>query len=208
MGGAACTELLYDGLAFDLVGLAPGRALNAPLPLHTLGGHAVVGKDMAEACALVPGPHCAAAAPSLPVIRSQMALAKVILSGATRPNTVIWGPASLAVSPDLFVRMISHWLEGGPFPAFSLVAFSAGTAGELRSEGLSFFTGQELCFEKDLAQDRPSVMRLAARLIHELVGAEPIETVRETSWPDVGSLRLVPTADGEFVRVETGTAGL
>ena len=163
-------ELWRDGLTFDLLGLAPGPSLRVPTIAHRFGSD-LSAEDSAEAIALFPGPHIAEAAGSLPVVRTMMATALRLLDDFPQVSTLVWRPARSAVSVPFFRRTVEDWLSGGAFPALGLVGIAFGAGGELRTEGLAFFAARELVVEQDLANGRPELARLAARIVHELVAS-------------------------------------
>jgi hypothetical protein len=71
----------------------------------------------------------------------------------------------------------------------------------MHSEGLALFTGQELRLEPELVRDPAAAAKLAVRLIDHLVERGRIAKQEVTAGPDEGSLRLEPSANGQFVRV-------
>lgn len=180
-------ELLANGLTFDLLGLSPGPALVMPHPRHSFNaGEIAAGYT---AIGLAPGPHIAGAASSPPVVRSMMQLGSRALL-ALDASGVFWQPAASVMGRNYFVHVVDRWLTGGPFPSLGLVAVSESEQGCLRTEGLRFFIERELVISSDLAVDRVAATRLAARLIDELVFAEPMEGERETVAPDGTVLML------------------
>lgn len=194
-------ELLYDGLTFDCLGLAPGPALALPARRHRL--HLDAGGDdtALETMGLFPGPHCAAAAHTLPVVRAQLALGLALAGKFAGLAQVVWGPSATAMAPAFFLRAVEGWLGGGPFPALALVAYRLLDDGALASSGLAFFTGQELRIAVELASDPAAATRLAARLIHELVAAPSIREPRDFLAPGGQALRLQPDDGGTLVTV-------
>lgn len=211
-GDAADTswlELLVNGLSFDLQRLAPGapRALPDFMYLFDLPA----GLDIAgcEAVTLEPGPHLEGGENLLPVVRSQMALG---LELCALPGVVAvgWEPARALSSPAHFCRSVIRWLGGGVFPGLGLAALAERRGGGMRSEGLGFFTGQELDIVPDLAGelageagagDRAAAARLALRLMHELVEAGGLDAAQTVTGPDGGQLLLEPVEQGRLVRV-------
>lgn len=193
-------ELLRDGLTFDCLGLAPGPGLEIPQPSQRLGLVSEGILDL-EAIGIFAGPHCAAAAASLPLVRAQMALACTLVENLADPVEAIWSPAALAVAPQMFASQVASWLAGGPFPALALVAYRHVPGSGLHSQGLAFFTGQELRIGPDVAADPIAATRLAARLVHELVAAAPVAVREAFTGPDGRALVLVPSDDGRLVTV-------
>jgi hypothetical protein len=199
-GDSDWLELLVNGLAFDLTGLGETPAA-FPSARHRFGlGEAELGA--VEAIALGAGPHLAEGAAMMPVVRSQFLLT---LELAALPGLVAiaWKPAQSWMAVDYCTRIASAWLEGGAFPALGLTVITDALDGGLQSEGLAFFTGQELRIEPELAEDRAQATRLAVRLMNELVVQEAVEARHEFVGPDGAALILEPSSNGRFVRVRT-----
>lgn len=199
--GEGWLELLSSGLTFDLSGLAPA----APLPLaewrHAFG----FSGDVPQApCAvgLVPGPHLSGGKAMMPVVRTMVGLAASLAAG-TQAQAIAWHPARSLIEPALFCRIITAWLAGGAFPALGLTALARDPDGGLRSEGLAFFTGQELRIEPDMGKSEDAA-RLAVRLIDALVTRGPVSAPFAMTMPDGGGLQLAPSANGRYVRAWRG----
>lgn len=192
-------ELLINGLVFDLVGLADGPPAATLASRHRFGiEDAELGE--VETVALVPGPHLAGAEAMLPIVRSQLALA-LQLSQLPDLAAVGWAPVQSRMATDYFATVASGWLEGGAFPALGLTALVPSLDGGLQSEGLTFFTGQELRIEPELAEDRVAAAKLAVRLIDQLAAQDAIDRRFEFGGLDGEPLLLEPSANGRFVRV-------
>ncbi len=193
-------ELLVNGLTFDLKGLAPGagRAVDVH-PHHFDLPHDFI-QSAYRAVTLEPGPHLAGGEAMLPVVRSQLLLA-LQLSELPGLAAIGWRPARCLSSPGHFRHSITSWLEGGPFPGFGLTALLPVPDGGIQSEGLAFFTGQELLIEPDLALDGTGAARIALRLIHELVERGGLDGRERAIGPAGESLRLTPSPNGRYVRV-------
>ncbi len=197
----AWLELMIDGMTFDLLGLAPGPGLAVPEIVHRFNCAADIGADTVDAVGLLPGPHIAEGAHTLPVVRALMGLGASLAEELPRVKALLWTPARAAIARPFFSRVVGSWLAGGPFPALGLVAFDARDDGTMRTEGLDFFIGQELELTPVLAVDRVAATRLAARLVHELVAlgwlSHPLEIVTEGGVP----LLLDPGDGGEIIGV-------
>lgn len=201
-GAGNWLELLVNGLAFDLVGLAGGPAAAMPAVRHRFGiEDAQLGE--LETVALAAGPHLSGGEALLPIVRSQLALA---LQLAQLPGlaAVGWVPAQTRMAVDYFGTVASAWLEGRAFPALGLTALVPALDGGLHSEGLAFFTGQELRIEPELVEDREQATRLAVRLINQLAAQDAVDRRFEFTGPDGAALSLEPSANGRFVRVRAG----
>ena len=189
-------ELLITGLTFDVAGLAPGPAEAPPEVAHRFGLADGWLGDGLEAVLVRPGAHLAGAAAMLPVVRGCAALAAALATG-TGAAALVWIPARTAMAPDYFAATIGDWLGGGAFPALGLTALTPGGPG-LISEGLAFFTGQELEVSGD---DLAAAGRVAVRLVHTLIGHGPLTAPIELTGPDGEPLFAEPSRDGSRVCV-------
>lgn len=194
-------EVVVDGLTFDLLGLASGPGLRPPAPRHCFG---VSAESLAgcEAIGLAPGPHLAGAASAMPVVRTLLRLAASLASQWETALGALWLPAESAMRRDLFVSAIDAWLAGGPFPALGLAAVTQRRGGMLASDGLAFFTGQELVLDPALSTDRLAATRLLVRLIDHLVEEPPLAGERTVRLENGHSLRLAPS--GSDIAVTPG----
>ncbi|HZV08626.1 MAG TPA: hypothetical protein VFF94_02675, partial [Novosphingobium sp.] len=193
-------ELLITGLAFDLVGLAPAAALPTPAVRHRFG---VAGPDPEaplEAVVLRPGAHLAGGENLLPVVRAMMQLA-VDLAGLGGVEAVIWAPAATMMGRDYFLRNVGRWLEGGAFPALGLTALLREADGAICSDGLAFFTGQELRIEPTSQNGAGGDGKIAIRLIHSLVSGGDISPPCLVDGPEGEVLRIEPARSGGLWRV-------
>jgi hypothetical protein len=193
-------ELLTNGLTFDLMQLAPGEPAGMPvfMNLFDLPGTFDIG-DCA-AVTLEPGPHLQGGGNLLPVTRSQMALA-VELCALPGIAAVGWHPARSLSSAKHFTTSVTRWLEGGVFPGLGLTALAEQEGGGMRSEGLAFFTGQDIAIEPELTRDKAAGARLALRLIHELIEAGAIAAPERVTGPEGEALLLEPIDQGQVVKV-------
>ena len=199
-GGGDWLELLANGLTFDLLGLAPGPAHPAAPFRHRFGLPDSFEPQACRAIVLQPGPHLSGGSAMLPVVRSQLGLATRLcaLPGAI---AVGWAPARCLSSVEHFLGHVRRWLEGGVFPALGLTALSQIHDGALHSEGLAFFTGQELRIEPELAADKAGAAKLALRLIDELVRRGRVTQPERIGIPRMGFVRIAPSDNRRFVRV-------
>ncbi|NBB24590.1 hypothetical protein GVM20_05585 [Porphyrobacter sp. SLTP] len=194
-------EMVRDGLTFDLTGLAPGP--ESPLPelrqrfdlpgLPDLGDH--------EAMTLRPGPHIAAAAKSMPVIRTMMALACDLVRQFDDLLAVGWEPAGSVMGRRFFESVTTAWLDSGPFPALGLTAFVEAPDGALHSVGLAFWIDRELRIEPPLSADRVAATRLAIRLVNHLILMGGLEADDRITAPDGSRLVLRPSRERALISV-------
>jgi len=191
-------ELLAHGLTFDLAGLAPIAPKPQPEIVHRYGlsGPATQG----ECVSITPGRHLSGGQNLLPVVRAMAAIA-LGLVGLPGLVAVAWGPARTALSPDYFARAIGAWLQGGAFPALGLTALVRDPSGAMLSEGLGFFTGQELRIDPILARNPAAAGKIAIRLIHSLVGGWSVQSPEEIAGPEGQRLGVEPSVNGREIRV-------
>jgi len=193
-------EVLAAGLAFDLCGLSP--AISEPMPdiAHYYGLPDVFEADAYEVVTLHPGAHLAGGENLLPVVRAMVGVASVLtaLPGAA---AVIWHPARTAIGPANFARMVAGWLAGGAFPALGLTALQPTPEGGLISEGLAFFTGQELRIEPISGMDMSGLGKIAVRLIHRMVESAKVAVPCDLIGPHGELLRAEPINGGRVLRV-------
>ena len=197
----AWMELLVDGLTFDLVGLAPGPHVSGPPFAFRIDCPADIEIEDFEAIGLAPGPHLAGGANSLVVAKAMAGLAVRLADAVGKVAGFYWLPSRSVTGPSFFTTTVNSWIEGGPFPALGLSAFSTDGDGALRSIGLSFFTGQEVVLPVELCSDLASATRLAMRLVHQLVLHGPLEETQVIVGPDGRQLELRPDGSGNLVRV-------
>lgn len=196
-------ELLANGLTFDLIGLAPGQSAELPAADQLFGLPETLRAERLEAVALRPGPHLAAGAGMLPVVRSLAWLA-ARLADLPGVRAVAWHPARCWSAPAHFRDLVLRWSEGGVFPGLGLASLSPMPDGGMQSHGLALFGGQELRLEPQLAQDRAAGAKIALRLMHWLVEHGRLEAEERLTGPDGQPLRLEPSPNGRFVRVWRG----
>lgn len=194
-------ELLHNGMTFDLVGLEPGETVNIPEIRHRIDLPDDFRETDCEAICIVPGPHLSGGANSLPVVRIMLGLVAGIASALQHPRAIFWSPAAMMMGAELFRANAESWLNGGPFPARILTGFKQMSDGGLQSDGLAFFTGQEIRIEPDSVGDYPTATLLAARLVQQLAQHGPLTRTEEVIAPDGSQMRLEPSGNGKFVRV-------
>ena len=200
-GQLVWTELLCDGLTFDLGGLAPGRASAFPVIEHRFDLTDVPGSETHDALSIVPGPHLVAGGRSLPVVRAMFALARDLILCFDDCIAVCWGPSRSAIGRRFFESVVSAWLDGGPFPALGLTAFAETADGALESVGLDFWINQDLRIEPPLSTDRVAATRLGIRLVNQLVLAGGVTADERIIAPDGTRLVLRPARDRAIISV-------
>lgn len=199
--GTLWVELLRDGLTYDLEGLSPGPAC-LPLPIEHRFDDAEISSDAAlEAVSIAAGPHLAGSERSQPVVRAMLALASDLSQHFEDVAAIAWGPSLSLIGRRYFESVMAAWLEGGAFPALGLTAFAETPDGALQSQGLAFWTGQELRIERPLASDRVAATRLGIRLVNQLVITGGVAQSERIVAPDGTRLVLRPSRSGELVQV-------
>jgi hypothetical protein len=133
-----------------------------------------------------------------------MSVATMIVPHLSGLQAVAWPAAGTLIGPDFFVSSMTAWVSGGAFPALGLTAFAADPEHGLRSEGLAFFTGQELELEPALAEDRTAGVRLGIRLVNHLVGQGRVTEIEAIMGPEGERLTLDPDAAAHLIRVRRG----
>lgn len=204
--GKVCDELVWvelvrDGLAFDLSGLSPGASVRFPTTQHRFDFADMPTSAHYEVLHLTPGHHLAGGERTMPVAKGLLALARDLADQFEDLAGVIWPPSSSAIGHRFFESVVTAWLDGGPFPALGLTAFSEGVDGALQTEGLEFWIGQELRIEPALVVDKVAATRLGVRLVNQLVLIGGIEDSERVVAPDGSRLVLRTSRNGRFVRV-------
>jgi hypothetical protein len=194
-------ELLREGLTFDLSGLGPGPQSDFPQIEHRFDLPNIPTPETHEALAFLPGPHLVAGGRSQPVVRAMLALACDLILHFDDLVAIGWGPSRSAIGRRFFESVISAWLDGGPFPALGLTAFTENPDGALESLGLAFWTGQELRIEPPLSFEKVAATRLGIRLVNQLVLAGSLNADERIIAPDGTRLVLRPSADQTLISV-------
>lgn len=194
-------ELLREGLAFDLRGLAPGDAPQFPAVSHRFDLEDLPSPARFEALHLVPGHHLKGGERTTPVVKGLVGLARDLVHHFDDLVAIVWPPSASAIGRRFFESVTTAWLEGGPFPALGLTAFKETLDGALQSEGLEFWIDQELRIEPPLSSDKVTATRLGVRLVNHLVMVGGIEGDERTVAPDGSRLIMRTSRNGRFVRV-------
>jgi hypothetical protein len=197
----AWLELLREGLAFDLHGLAPGPASPVPVLMHRFDLAEMPNSAGFDVLTIVPGPHLASSAYSQPVLRGMLALARDLAQHFSDLAVIAWGPSRSAIGRRFFESVVTAWLEGGPFPALGLTAFEQLPDGALQSVGLGCWIGQEVRIELPLSADKVAATRLGIRLVNQLVIMGGLKQSERITAPDGTRLVMHPSRDSTIVRV-------
>lgn len=196
-GHAGWLELLVMGLALDCHGLAPSPPGQPPLAGPVLG---LADMPDGEAVTLQPGPHLADAGALVPVVRA-LALLGLELSALPGLLAVCWNPAASWMAPAYFRKVTGDWLAGGPFPALGLTSLRRSGNGAMDSQGLAFFTGQEITIPAASGLSPSDQARIAVRLINDLVEREPLVEPEQFKGPGGEVVVVAPITAERRLRV-------
>ncbi len=116
-GHAGCVELVANGLAFDLAGMAPGQGAALPSIVPGAGAPSGLEGEPLEAIALRPGPHLAGAASMQPVLRTLAAVA-ARLTRLPGIRAVAWQRSGYCDTVDGFRDAVAGWTDADQSPAF------------------------------------------------------------------------------------------
>ena len=194
-------ELLREGLVFDLVGLAPGRAVAMPVIEHRFDMAEMPDPAEFDPIQLMPGPHVAAGGNSLPVAKALVGLASDLLCHFDDLVAVVWPPSASVIGRRFFESTASSWMAGGPFPALGLTAFRETIDGAVQSVGLEYWIGQEIRIEPPLSADVVAATRLGVRLVNQLVILGGIDGSERIVGPDGSRLLLTLSRNQKSIRV-------
>ena len=194
-------ELLRDGLTFDLLGLAPGEAAYYPEPQHRFDVGGLPRPGDFEALLLAPSHHLSGAGNSTPVSKALFSIARDLVNHFGGAHSVIWPPSSSVIGKRFFDSTVTAWIDGGPFPALGLTAFTDTANEALQSVGLGYWIGQELHIESPLSSDKVAATRLGVRLVNHLLMVGGVESDERIVGPDGSRLVLRLSRNGRFIRV-------
>ncbi len=197
-------ELLCQGLTFDLHGLLPGPAIEMPIIRHQIGFSEIRPDVRFDVLRLSPGPHLSGGERSLPIVRALTGLAAELASKLAGAEAIFWPPIGNLIGRDLFRSTVGTWVDGGAFPALVFTSMKAMPGGGIASDGLAYFTGQEIHIEADNSADNTAAKLLALRLVNQLVQHGPLTQAEAVTAPDGSQLRLEPSENGQIIRVWHG----
>lgn len=195
-------ELLAGGLTFEMRGLAPGAPAALPAARHFVGMADSPDSFPFEAISLEPV-RPAAGEPVLPLVKV-MAEAAALLALGSRARAVGWWPAGSWIDAAYFVRAIESWRSGGPFPALGLAAIHRRDDGSVVSDGLAFFTGQELLIDPRRSEHATDTIKLAVRAVDHLVREGRLTGILSFLGRNNERLEIEPMPDGRTVRLGRG----
>jgi len=193
-------ELLASGLTFDLRGLAPAGAASVPDPRHRFGLSSGEPLQGLEAVSIVPSVHVASGAAMMPVVRVLVGIAELFCA-ISDIRAVSWNPSASWMEPGYFVRLIRAWLSGGAFPGLGLTGIGRDSDGGVKSEGLAYFTGQELRVEPLAGETPADAVKVAVRTIDLLVRHGRVVSTFNLTGPDGEAMQIIPDPGGRLLRL-------
>ena len=199
-GADEWAEVVASGVAFDLIGLEPAPPAKPVDAGHLFGLAADFDLALTELITLRPGAHLTGGENLLPVVRV-MVEAGARIAGLLGAVALVWRPARTAIGTEQFARLVAAWLAGGAFPALGLTALVREEDGALRSEGLGFFTGQELRLAATIGSDDSYAGKIAVRLIHDLVDGGAVNRPHDFTGPNGELLHAEPGEGGRILNV-------
>jgi hypothetical protein len=117
------------------------------------------------------------------------------LGAALNAQGIVWHPANIVSGFSYFSEVVSDYLAGGAFPVLTLVNFKVDRLGIVHSNGLAFFSGQELQVANS-AMDQTEIMRRVVRIVHDIAVNGPVTEVVKLDGIEKGEvLELLPLSD-------------
>ncbi|MHA6333679.1 hypothetical protein ACXYL9_08325 [Qipengyuania sp. CAU 1752] len=195
-------EVQRDGLTYDCSGLAPGPVNAMPDINRWLGTQpeSAVGKSSHIGLGL--GPHIRAGQAVLPILRGLLKLTVDLAGSFEDCAGACWLASRMAVDRQSLESMIERADGGGTLPLPWLVATHETPEGHVVTEGLSYFSGQELQIRSGVAQDTPEAALLALRLANQVIYMGGLDTSERFTGPDGLVLRLEPSGDSHLIDVQ------
>lgn len=203
-GLATGFELLRGGLTFDLIGMRPAQAIPIPDIRSWLAMPSADRAGVMGCLGMALGPHIRAGQADVTILRGLLDLATGLLPGLPQCRGICWSASGTIVAPEAFAEFVQGWKSGGTMPAQLIVSVKQALGGGIETTGLTYFTGQELRLEPDVAADEGQATLLALRLSAQLVHRGRLTAAEAFAGPDGRVLRLEPSPNGRFVRVRPG----
>lgn len=111
----------------------------------------------------------------VPAILKAMLSAAAGIGQITDAFAVIWMPARTISGFEYFARAVTEYDQGGVFPVLALVNFKKDDDGTIRSTGLDWLAGQEMCVAPT-GFSETEMMRRVVRIAHDIAVNGPVTT--------------------------------
>ncbi|NNC59066.1 MAG: hypothetical protein HKO05_03635 [Erythrobacter sp.] len=194
-------ELQRDGLTYDCSGLTPGPANAMPDITRWLGSQPEGSLIPGSHIGLGLGPHIRAGQALLPILRGLLKVAVDLAGSFEDCAGVCWLASRMAADPKSLESMIAGGNGTGPLPISWLMATHDTAEGHVVTEGLAYFSGQELRIRSGIAQDTSEAALLALRLANQVIHMGGLEGSERFTGPDGLVLTLEPSGDGGLIDV-------
>lgn len=109
----------------------------------------------------------------VPAIVKAMLSAAAGIGQAADAFAVMWSPARTISGFEYFTRVIAEYDVDGVFPVLALVNFKKDDDGTIRSSGLDWLSGQEMCVAP-AAFAEAEMMRRVVRVAHDIATNGPV----------------------------------
>lgn len=197
--GESRFEVLRDGLSFDLTYLGkPSLGMLRQFDAELRSRAGLTTEDCGMV-AIAPGAHLSGAERHHPVLRAQFAIADDFCARITGA-LVLWPPSRVTVEAMAFLEPVESWGDPPCAPSRLMFPLSETLDAAMQSEGLAYFTGQEIRLEGDLAREDRAA-KIGGWLSHLLAREGRLDNGARIAAPDGRYLALEPSTNGRFVRV-------
>ncbi len=137
----------------------------------------------------------------VPAVVKTMLTAAAAIGGTTGAVAAIWSPARTISGFEYFARVVAEYSQGGAFPVLALVNFKKDDDGAIRSNGLDWLSGQELCVSPT-GFSETEIMRRVVRVAHDIAVNGPVTSdIDLVGIEDDESIELRPEGDVLAVRI-------
>lgn len=142
------------------------------------------------------GDHIAGAN-AVPIIVQTLFSLACQLGTAASATGLWWHPSQIISGFGYFCDAVDDYELGGAFPVLSTISFDFSDDGVVESNGLAWFSGQEIKLAAP-AMGKSEVMRRVVRIVHDIAtnGAIASEIIVDGLAPGE-QIRLLPCADAD-----------
>ncbi len=142
----------------------------------------------------------------VPAIVQAFLVAAAAIGEMTEAFAVMWIPAKTISGFEYFARVVAEYGDGGVFPVLALVNFKKEDDGAIRSTGLDWLSGQELCVAPT-GLSEAEMMRRVVRVAHDLAVNGPVTSEIDLDGMDENeTVELRPSGDVLGVRILSAAA--